>query len=183
MFVELRSSHGANTRLRSWVLQAVTTSAARLSAPAAADEPAIAALGFQPLSRRPLGMRRSSLGRPQPRWRRIRNTSTCLVARRRPSRQPHPCVSLTYPNSGRRVSELDGLLARARSHAIYIGTFTWGGRKGSVVLAPDFPAGGEQGNHLIFRWRKSGTDFALGLHGWEPLSRSFATLRQMVISI
>jgi hypothetical protein len=88
-----------------------------------------------------------------------------------------------YPNSGRRVTELDGLLARARSHAIYIGTFTWGGRKGSVVLAPDFPTGGEQGNHLIFRWRKSGTDLALGLHGWEPLSRAFATLRQMVISI
>jgi hypothetical protein len=88
-----------------------------------------------------------------------------------------------YPTGGRRVTHLDGLLGRPRSHAIYIGTFSWGGRRGTVILAPDFPAGGEQGNHLIFRWREGGTDFALGLHGWEPLSHAFATLRQMVISI
>lgn len=88
-----------------------------------------------------------------------------------------------YPTVGRRVTHLDGLFARARSHAIYLGTFTWGGRRGSVVLAPDFPAGGEQGNHLIFGWRKGKTDLALGLHGWEPLSQAFATLRKMVTSI
>ena len=89
----------------------------------------------------------------------------------------------SYPTTGRRVTHLDGLFARARTHAIYIGTFTWGGRRGSVVLAPDFPAGGEQGNHLIFRWRKGNTELALGLHGWEPLSRAFATLHQMVVSV
>ena len=88
-----------------------------------------------------------------------------------------------YPTGGRRISQLDGLFARARAHAVYIGTFTWGGRRGTVVLAPDYPAGGEQGNHLIFRWRAGRTDFALGLHAWEPLSVAFATLRQMAISI
>lgn len=88
-----------------------------------------------------------------------------------------------YPTSGRRISHLDGLFGRARPDAVYIGKFTWGGRRGTVILAPDFPAGGEQGNHLIFRWREGRTDLALGLHGWEPLSHAFATLRQMVISI
>jgi hypothetical protein len=88
-----------------------------------------------------------------------------------------------YPTSGRRIARLDGLFARRRPHAIYIGTFIWGGRRGTVVLAPDFPAGGEQGNHLIFRWQDNRTAYAVGLHGWEPLSRALAILRQMVISI
>jgi hypothetical protein len=88
-----------------------------------------------------------------------------------------------YPTYGRSVTRLDGLFTRTRSRAIYIGTFTWGARRGTVVLAPDYPAGGEQGNHLIFRWRDGRTDFALGLHGWEPLSQAFAALRQMVMSI
>jgi hypothetical protein len=88
-----------------------------------------------------------------------------------------------YPTHGSRVSRLDGLYERTRSHAIYVGAFRWGGRHGTVVLAADFPTGGEQGNHLIFRWRSGRTDFAIGLHGWEPLSQAFATLRQMVASI
>ncbi|HEY1514028.1 MAG TPA: hypothetical protein VGF66_09770 [Gaiellaceae bacterium] len=88
-----------------------------------------------------------------------------------------------YPTSGRRIGHLDGLFALPRARAIFVGTFTWGGRRGTVVLAPDFPAGGEQGDHLIFRWRNGGIDFAVGLHGWEPLSQTFSTLHQMVISI
>ena len=64
-----------------------------------------------------------------------------------------------------------------------IGAYTWGGRHGTVVLAPDFPAGGEQGGHLIFRWRDGSTDFALGLHAWKPLRQALATLRLMVTSI
>jgi hypothetical protein len=89
----------------------------------------------------------------------------------------------TYPTRGTTVTHLDGLLARTRTRAVYVGTFIWGGKRGTVILAPDFPGGGEQGNHLIFRWRERHTDFALGLHGWEPLSQTFAALRQMVISI
>jgi hypothetical protein len=89
----------------------------------------------------------------------------------------------TYPTGGPKVTELDGVFARSRSRAVYIGTFTWGGRRGTVVLAPAFPSGGEQGDHLIFRWREGHTDLAVGLHGWEPLSQALAVLRQMVISI
>ena len=88
-----------------------------------------------------------------------------------------------YPTRGVRPRRFDGLFASARTHAIFLGSYTWGGKRGTVVLAPDYPNGGEQGNHLIFRWRESGTSFAVGLHGWEPLSRSFATLRAMVRSI
>jgi hypothetical protein len=89
----------------------------------------------------------------------------------------------SYPTRGARPRRLDGLFASTRTRAIFLGTYGWGGKRGTVVLAPDYPNGGEQGNHLIFRWRQAGIGFAVGLHGWEPLSRSFATLRAMVGSI
>jgi len=88
-----------------------------------------------------------------------------------------------YPTGGRRVATLDGLFAKARTRAIFLGAYAWGGRRGTVVLAPDYPGGGEQGGHLIFRWRQSGVDCAIGLHGWEPLAQAFATLRAMVVSV
>jgi hypothetical protein len=88
-----------------------------------------------------------------------------------------------YPTRGVRPRRLDGLFARTRTHAIFLGSYTWGGKHGTVVLAPDYPGGGEQGDHLIFRWRQSRTGFAVGLHAWEPLSTAFATLRVMVRSI
>jgi hypothetical protein len=88
-----------------------------------------------------------------------------------------------YPTRGVRPRRLDGLFARARTHAIFLGSYSWGGKCGTVVLAPDYPDGGEQGDHLIFRWSATGTGFAVGLHGWEPLGEAFATLRAMVRSI
>jgi hypothetical protein len=88
-----------------------------------------------------------------------------------------------YPTRGVRPRRLDGLFARTRTRAIFLGSYTWGGKRGTVVLAPDYPDGGEQGDHLIFRWRQSGAGFAVGLHAWEPLSQSFATLGAMVRSI
>jgi hypothetical protein len=87
-----------------------------------------------------------------------------------------------YPTHGPRVRP-DGMFARARTRAIFLGAYTWGGRHGTVVLAPAYPGGGEQGDHLIFRWRQSGVGYAVGLHGWEPLTQAFATLRAMVRSI
>jgi hypothetical protein len=88
-----------------------------------------------------------------------------------------------YPTQGKRVTHLDGLFARTRARAIFLGSYTWGGKRGTVILAPAYPGGGEQGDHLIFRWRRSHVGFAVGLHGWEPLSQAFATLRAMVRSI
>jgi hypothetical protein len=88
-----------------------------------------------------------------------------------------------YPTRGIRPRQLDGLFARTRTHAIFLGSYTWGGKRGIVVLAPDFPNGGEQGDHVIFGWRASGIECAVGLHGWEPFEQAFATLRSMVRSI
>ena len=88
-----------------------------------------------------------------------------------------------YPTRGKRVAHLDGLFARTRSRAIFLGSYTWAGKRGTVVLAPAYPDGGEQGDHLIFRWHRSHVGFAVGLHGWEPLSQAFATLRAMVRSV
>ena len=88
-----------------------------------------------------------------------------------------------YPTHGPLIGRLDGLFAKARTRAIFIGSYTWAGKKGTVVLAPAYPGGGEQGDHLIFRWRQLGVGYALGLHGWEPFSHAFATLRAMVRSI
>lgn len=89
----------------------------------------------------------------------------------------------TYPAAGPPQPNLDGLLSRPRTRAIFIGTYTWHRRRGTVVLAPPFPGGGEQGDHLIFRWREAGNGHAIGLHAWEPLSQAFATLRFLVDSI
>jgi hypothetical protein len=91
--------------------------------------------------------------------------------------------SFRYPTHGRRIGNLDGLFAKTRRRAIFLGSYTWAGRSGTVVLAPSYPGGGEQGDHLIFRWRQSNVGCAVGLHSWEPLSHAFATLRAMVRSI
>jgi hypothetical protein len=94
-----------------------------------------------------------------------------------------PAFRFTYPTHGVRPRRLDGLFERRRTRAIFLGTYTWGGKQGTVVLAPGYPRGGEQGDHLVFRWRERGMGCAVGLHGWEPLSQALATLRSMVRSI
>jgi hypothetical protein len=91
--------------------------------------------------------------------------------------------SFAYPTRGRRLRGLDGLFAKPRTRATFLGSYIWAGKHGTVVLAPAYPGGGEQGDHLIFRWRQSKVGYAVGLHGWEPLSHALATLRAMVRSI
>lgn len=67
---------------------------------------------------------------------------------------------------------------------IWFGPRDWGGRKGTLILAPSFEEGGGiQGGHLIFRWSSGGTDYAVGLHAWTPLERTAATLRRVVEGI
>lgn len=77
----------------------------------------------------------------------------------------------------------DGLVREARPSALLLGQVTWGTRRGSVALAPPYPAGGSQGNHVLFRWRAPGTTYVLGMHAWEPFSEAFATLRRVVESL
>lgn len=147
------------------------------------------------------------MAQPQPHW----ETSVCVVGRpgcqgltwddlslvdagygNRPPAWSHISIyagdlkaafRFTYPTRGVRPRHLDGLFAKARTRAIFMGSYVWGGREGTVVLAPGYPGGGEQGDHLIFRWRDSGIGCALGLHAWEPLAQAFEMLRAMVRSI
>ena len=88
-----------------------------------------------------------------------------------------------YPTHGVRAKRLDGLFSNTRPKALFLGAYRWGGKVGTVVLAPSYPTGGEQGDHLIFRWKQDSLGFAVGLHGWEPLSQTMATLKTMIESI
>lgn len=87
-----------------------------------------------------------------------------------------------YPAAGKTVQLRNGLFTRARSGALFFGTTTWGVKTGTLVLAPSYPGGGEQADHLIFRWRANATEYAIGLHAWEPLTQAAATLRAIVRS-
>ena len=87
-----------------------------------------------------------------------------------------------YPTHGARPAVLTGLFSKPHPHAIFLGRFDWHGRNGTLALAPAYPGGGEQGDHVIFRWREGGVTYALGLHGWEPLADAVATLRAVVES-
>lgn len=64
-----------------------------------------------------------------------------------------------------------------------LGTRSWGGRKGRLVLAPKYPYGGIFGSHLIFRWRDGASDYAISLHAWKPMKEAEAALRQTVLSV
>jgi hypothetical protein len=84
---------------------------------------------------------------------------------------------------GRGIQARNGLARMDRNGPVALGAALWGGRHGSLVLAPPFPTGGSQGNHLIFRWREGGVTYFLGLHSWEPFLETVATLRKIVRSI
>jgi hypothetical protein len=83
---------------------------------------------------------------------------------------------------GHAVHPRNGLVRMRRGQPVLLGGATWNGRSGSLVLAPSFPLGGSQGNHLIFRWRANGVTYFLGLHAWEPFVETVSTLRRMVLS-
>jgi hypothetical protein len=77
----------------------------------------------------------------------------------------------------------NGLVREDRSSGLLLARVTWRGRHGTVVLAPPYPAGGSQGNHVLFRWRRGGTTYVVGMHAWEPFREAFATLRRVVQSL
>jgi len=91
---------------------------------------------------------------------------------------------LAFPwPSGPSVHARDGLVRMKREHPLLLGPVTWAGRHGSLALAPSYPRGGSQGNHLIFRWREGGATYFLGLHSWEPFTETVATLHRIVASL
>jgi hypothetical protein len=91
-------------------------------------------------------------------------------------------LSFAWPR-GAAVRPRNGLVRQKRSQPVLLGRILWSGRRGSLALAPSFPVGGSQGNHLIFRWRAGGVTYFLGLHAWEPFLETVATLRKMVASL
>lgn len=95
----------------------------------------------------------------------------------------HPRGTLFLWPDGSTTAPRDGLLHQDRSAPLLLARVTWAGRRGTVVLAPPYPAGGSQGNHVIFRWRARGTTYIVGMHAWEPFSESFAMLRRVAESL
>jgi hypothetical protein len=89
-------------------------------------------------------------------------------------------AGFAQPLTGTPVSLKTGLMRKERKQALFFGRVRWGGRMGSLFLAPPFIYGGQLGNHLCFRWRGQNTDYLISLHAWEPLSDAAATLRAIV---
>jgi hypothetical protein len=96
--------------------------------------------------------------------------------------RPDRWVPFRWPTSGA-VTPRNGLVRSERSRPVFLGEVEWGGKKGSAALAPSYPVGGSQGNHVIFRWRQRGETYVVGLHAWEPFSEAYATLRRVVASL
>jgi hypothetical protein len=75
----------------------------------------------------------------------------------------------------------NGLLREERSAGFSLGRRIWGGKRGSLLLAPS--SGGLHADHLLFLWREGSTERAVSLHAWEPLSESAAALEEIIHSI
>jgi hypothetical protein len=107
--------------------------------------------------------------------------------RNRPPRMVHVVLvggefESEFPVDGR-AAPADGLTRTKRRTGLDLGPARWNGRRGRLVLAPPYPRGGIDGNHLLFRWRQGGADYQLGLHAWEPFTETVATLRAIVGSL
>lgn len=83
---------------------------------------------------------------------------------------------------GGRTRVRDGLLEERRRAPVFLGTVRWAGRRGELVLAPPFPRGGIESNHLLFVWQEKGQGYGVSLHGWEPFTEVPGVLRAIVES-
>lgn len=92
-------------------------------------------------------------------------------------------LRFAWPTTGRAVAIRDGLFSEERDGPTYLGAVTLGGKHGALALAPGYPLGGSQSDHVIFRWRSGGKTHLVGLHAWEPFSEAYATLRRIVLSL
>jgi len=69
---------------------------------------------------------------------------------------------------------------RKRREALLMERVTWSGKTGTIVLAPSYPLGGIDGDHLIFRWADEERDYAVSIHAWRPLGETMAALQAIV---
>jgi hypothetical protein len=88
------------------------------------------------------------------------------------------------PPSRPAVEIRNGLRSKPRARAVSFGRFTWGCRRGELVLAPS-PSmnGGIVGNHLVYWWRSGNRAYAVTLHAWEPFRQTVGVLRRIVRSV
>jgi hypothetical protein len=93
----------------------------------------------------------------------------------------HP-LAFDWPTRATAFKALENV-PRKRSAPLLVGAYMWAGRKGEVALAPPFPAGGIEGDHLIFRWVEADTAYSISLHAWKPVAESFNSLRAVVRSV
>jgi hypothetical protein len=75
----------------------------------------------------------------------------------------------------------DGLANAPRTRALSLGPRRWAGISGQLSLAPT------QGHipfvyfhYLLFRWRDTKGETAIGLHAWEPFTETVQTLHALV---
>ncbi len=91
-------------------------------------------------------------------------------------------IGFRWPSSGA-VRPRDGMVHEQRPQPVMLGRVTSGRKAGTVVLAPAYPNGGSQGNHVVFRWRAGQTTFLVGMRAWEPFTEAYATLRRVIESL
>jgi hypothetical protein len=94
----------------------------------------------------------------------------------------HP-LAFTWPL--RVTATLDELenAPKKRGEPLLLGEYRWADRNGEIALAPSFPAGGIEGDHLVFRWVEGDTAYSISLHVWKPIAGSFDALKFVVASI
>jgi hypothetical protein len=76
----------------------------------------------------------------------------------------------------------DSLLRASRTMPIFLGSRAWSGVRGTLILAPPLVFGGEDGDHLLFRWEQNGVDRVISMHAWTPLREAVATLEALLAS-
>ena len=124
----------------------------------------------------------SALQLPSVHTRVFMGRSIHCLAPSRSSVIPDHWVPFRWPTTGA-VAPHDGLVREERPRPLLLGRVTWGGKRGSVALAPGYPVGGSQRNHVMFRWRQGGKTYVVGMHAWEPFTEACATLRRVVLSL
>ncbi len=103
----------------------------------------------------------------------------------------------TYRTRGPPTTPRNGLLRSAERmrlanlgsqgkepEGLYLGTVSWNGRRGTLVLAPPFDYSDSiHGDHLIFLWTQNRRSYVLSIHAWEPFLHTVAVLHAMVDSL
>ena len=90
-----------------------------------------------------------------------------------------------FPTSRARPVVLrNGIANGLRRRPIALGPRRWSGIGGELSLTPSFYYDlGELSDLVVFRWRDTAGDHAVGLNVWEPLTDSVATLRAIVSTL